>query len=543
MKLSRPILSSSVLIGLTSLYFTLVLNLAFYNKVLQLNPWTGTSADWFIYTMPLVIFVILNAAFQLLALPILHKVIIPVLLIIGAAISYQSLFMDIYFDKNMLNNVLQSNVAESSRLMTPSYLAWIIGLGIVPALAYVAVRVKYRRWWKESAVRFGLILLSVLIFAGVAKGFYQDYASFFRNNKTVTHLLIPSNVIGAGIQKFKDWREENMPYSEQDKNAKQDKPDPYRHFTVLIVGETTRAQNWGLNGYARQTTPLLASRGTEVINFSNVTSCGTATAHSVPCMFSTFDRTNYDAVKAEHQDNLLDVLQRAGVNVHWLDNDMGCKGVCKNVPNQDITVLNLPEYCKDGECLDNILLTKFDEILNGSDKDTLLVLHTIGSHGPTYYERYSPEYRVFTPTCDTNAINQCSREQLINTYDNTILYADQFIDQVIKKLEKRDDLESAVLYVSDHGESLGENGVYMHSAPYAIAPAEQTHVPMIMWFSKSFRQNEGIDFACLAANAKNNTYSHDNYYSTVFGLMDMSYVSDTYRQEMDILAACKKSAN
>ena len=230
------------------------------------------------------------------------------------------------------------------------------------------------------------------------------------------------------------------------------------------------------------------------------------------------------------------------MDISWLDNDTGCKGVCKNVAaTVDLTALNLPEFCRNGECLDDILLPAFDEILNKeSGKDTLVVLHTMGSHGPTYYERYTAEDRTFTPTCDTNEINKCSKEQLVNTYDNTIVYVDRFIDRVIGRLEKRDDLESAVLYVSDHGESLGENGVYLHGTPYGIATKEQTQVPMVMWFSKAFRQNEGVDFQCLAEHARKNTYSHDHYFSTVFGMMDMALaLSETYRQDMDILAPCR----
>ena len=541
MKIKRFHLSSTWLIAVVSLYFTLALNYPFFAKALQISPLTGTSGDLYLYTMPLVMFLLLNAVFQILSAPFLHKILIPLLLIVSAAISYQEIFLHIYFNKEMLTNVLQTSFAESARLITPSYILWIIGLGIIPALFYLSIKVDYRIWYKEIAVRFGLIAFSAVIVGAIGKGFYQDYSSFFRNHKEVTHLLLPSNFIGAGISKYKSWREENMPYVTQDLVAKQEKPDAYRHFTVLIVGEMTRAQNWGLNGYARQTTPKLAKRGEEIINFTHVSSCGTSTAHSVPCMFSTFDRVDYDAAKAARQDNLLDILQRAGVEIMWLDNDTGCKGVCDNVPNRDMTVLNLADYCRNGECLDNILLTKFDEILNQSTKDTILVLHTIGSHGPTYYERYTDAERLFTPTCDTNEINKCSDEQLVNTYDNTIVYVDQFIDQIINKLAPRDDLESAVVYVSDHGESLGENGVYLHSTPYAIAPKEQTQVPMIMWFSKSFRQNEGIDFQCLQQNAANNAYSHDNYFSTVFGLMDMSHISDTYRKDMDILAACKKA--
>lgn len=536
----RPKLGLSALIAFLSLYSSLVLNYAFFAKVVELRPFNDTGADIFLYTMPVVLFFLSNFVFHVIALPFVHKVLIPLILVISAAVSYQEIFFNIYFNKSMLNNVLQTTAAESARLITPGYVLWIVCLGVLPALAYIAVKVKYRVWYKELLTRLVLAAVSFLCALGIAMLQYQDYASFFRNNKSVTHLIVPSNFIGAGVSKYKDWKRSNIPYTQLDMAVVQNRPaGSLRRFVVLVVGETTRAANWGLNGYSRQTTPLLAARGDEIVNFPQVRSCGTSTAHSLPCMFSTFDRTDYDEIKAEHQDNLLDIVQRAGVEVTWLENDSGCKGVCGKVPNTDVTSLNLPEYCRNGECLDNILLTKFDEALNKNDKDAVLILHTIGSHGPTYYERYTEAERKFTPTCDTNEIDKCARATLVNTYDNTVLYVDQFIDKVIRKLENRDDLESAVYYVSDHGESLGENGMYLHAAPYAIAPSGQTHIPMVMWFSKAFRQHGGIDFQCLKQKAAENEYSHDHYFSTVLGLMDISN-SQTYRKEMDILAACRR---
>lgn len=278
MRLNRLHASSATLIAVVSLYFTVAFNIAFYKKVVELNG----GADWFVYSLPVLLFFLLNGVFQLLAAPLLHKVIIPALLVIGAAISYQSLFFNIYFDKHMLTNVLITGWAESSRLMTPAYLGWIAGLGVVPALLYLMVKVDYRRWYKEIAQRAVLIVLSVLVIGGVARYFYQDYASFFRNNRDVTHLIVPTNLIVAGGSKLKTWHRARMPYMQLDLAVTQAKPDNHRHFIVLIVGETTRAQNWGLNGYARQTTPRLARRGDDVINFHDVSSCGTSTAHSVP---------------------------------------------------------------------------------------------------------------------------------------------------------------------------------------------------------------------------------------------------------------------
>lgn len=256
MKLSRPSLSSTALIALVSLYFTVVLNYAFFHKAWVLNQADGGSIVFFC-TLPVVLFFALNLVLQVIALPWLHKIIVPLLLVASAAVSYQALFFDIYFDKTMLTNVLQTQWAESSRLITPAYVAWIVALGVLPATLYIWTKVNYQRLLKEGGYRLAMMVISLLAIGGVAKGFYQDYASFFRNHKEMVHLLTPSNIVGAGVGKYKEWRVANMPYSELDLAAKQDKPDEYRHFTVLIVGETTRAQNWGLNGYARQTTQNL----------------------------------------------------------------------------------------------------------------------------------------------------------------------------------------------------------------------------------------------------------------------------------------------
>lgn len=540
MFVSHTKLKSSTLIALVACYFTLVLNIAFYKKVWTLHPFTGQPEDYFLLTIPFFVFFTLNAAFQLLALPIIHKVIIPLLLLISAAIGYQALFYDVHFTTDMLENVLQTTPAESLRMLTWQYLTWIILFGGLPAALYMKVKIDYHRWWKEIAIRLGLIALSGVVIWGIAKGFYQDYAAFVRNNKTVVSLIVPSNFISASVNKIKRAREANRPYENIGLDAQQAKPDEYRHFTVIVVGETTRAQNWGLNGYTRQTTPKLAARGKDIINFNSVSSCGTSTAISVPCMFSYLTQAQYNGGKAQKMDNLLDVLQRAGVNIFWLDNNSDCKGVCLRVPNETVN-MKMETYCKEGECLDEILLKDFDKILNESKKDTVLILHTIGNHGPTYYERYTPEFKKFVPTCETNEIQTCSNEQLVNTYDNGILYIDNFLDQVIQKLEHRDDLESAVYYLSDHGESLGEDGIYLHGTPYAIAPDYQTKVPMIFWFSKTWQQNEKVDLNCLHDKAKTQHYSHDNLFSTVIGMMDMNLKTDVYQKDLDILASCKKS--
>lgn len=536
MKMKKIKVNSTWLFLALSAYFAFVLNYPLYAKAFSLISISDNLL--FFITMPFVIFFALNAIFQLLCLPYLHKLLIPLFLILSAAISYQEIFYGIYFDAEMLNNVLQTNFAESVRLVTLPYILWIIFLGIIPAIVYLLIKVNYRPLWREIVFRVVSLSVSLLMLMGIAHFYYQDYASFLRNNKSITHLIVPSNFVGAGIKKYKQLRDANRTFTQVGLDSKQDKPDRYRHVTIFVLGETTRAQNWGLNGYNRQTTPLLAARN-DIVNFKNVSSCGTATSYSVPCIFSNLTRVQFNNGDAPYRDNLLDILQRAGVKVVWFDNDSGCKEVCNRVENYNVTALNLDKYCHNGECLDELLFEDLDKTLHSTEDDMFIVLHTIGSHGPTYYERYPSEFRKFTPTCDTNLINQCSDEQLINTYDNTILYVDYIVNKAIQHLEKEKTWESAVLYVSDHGESLGENGVYMHSAPYAIAPQEQTKVPMVMWFSEAWNRNEKTDMQCLQHLGDNEEFSHDNLFHSIIALFDMDLTLSVYDQKLDILSRCK----
>ena len=537
---SRWRLSATTLALVLALFFT-ALNYGFFRTVWQ--AWREAGGDGtFLWSVPLFLFLCLNVVFHLLLLPFLHKIIIPLVLLLSAAVSYSVIFLGVYFDRAMLTNVLITTPAESAKLLTVPYALWLLALGVVPALLYLRVRVVYRRWWRELALRLGAVLLSLalaLLLSHHYYHYYQEYAAYGRNNHDLPHLIVPTNFIVASISKIKHQRRANRPYETVAADAHQQKTDPQRRVSVFIIGEATRAQNWGLNGYARQTTPKLAARGAEIINYPQVSSCGTYTAYSVPCMLSDQPRATFDVDTASRRDNLLDILQRAGVRVVWYDNDTGCKGACANIEYHDMTALNLPAYCTDGECLDDILLQDIEQPLAGA-QDTVIILHTIGSHGPTYYQRYTPEYRAYTPTCDTKQIQQCSREEITNTYDNTIRYVDGFIERVIARLAREKDWKSSVFYVSDHGESLGENGIYLHSTPYSVAPAEQTRVPMMLWLSDAWRQDGAVDGNCLHQRASSGEYSQDNVFHTYLGLFDVQTGGSIYQKELDLLAGCRK---
>jgi lipid A ethanolaminephosphotransferase len=310
-----------------------------------------------------------------------------------------------------------------------------------------------------------------------------------------------------------------------------------KNLTILVLGETARASNYSLNGYTHNTNPKLAQQ--DIVNFNNTWSCGTATAISVPCMFSNLGHDNYTDDVAKHQENLLDVLQHAGVKVAWRDNNSGCKGVCARVETTEMWALKDPVHCVDGECYDDILFRDLQAYVDNLKQDAVIVLHLQGSHGPTYHLRYPKEFAVFKPFCDSNQLEDCTREEVVNVYDNTILYTDHVLNNVIEFLQKNTaQRNTAMVYMSDHGESLGENGVYLHGLPYFMAPDDQKHVPFIVWLSDQYAANSGIDKTCLKAHSSEQ-YSHDNLFHSMLGLMDVE--STTYNPALDVFAACNRS--
>jgi len=310
---------------------------------------------------------------------------------------------------------------------------------------------------------------------------------------------------------------------------------------VLVVGETARAANWGLSGYARQTTPELAQL--PVINFAAVDACGTNTETSLPCMFAPVGRRDYDESRIRGSESLLHVASRAGVAVHWRDNQSGCKGVCDGLSQDEVVSLNPAGLCADGHCLDEGLLSGLDERLAAAAArpgTQLLVLHTLGNHGPSYFRRYPAAFKRFQPACENDDLRQCSRQEVVNAYDNALLYTDHVLASLIARLQAASDrVDSALVYVSDHGESLGENNLYLHGMPYAIAPDVQTRVPMVMWLSAGLPRAVGLDAACLQRRAAQPA-AHDHLFHTVLGLLGVH--TALYEPAFDLTSGCRTVA-
>ena len=538
--LRRPVMSRTVYLIIFALYVGLLLNLAFYRQVFTLLP-VNSLHNWLVFlSMPVVAFSVMNILTTLASFLKLDRLVISLFILLSASAQYFIWSFGVVIDRSMITNILDTTPAESFALMSGK-MVLTLGLSgvLMVAFAWWIKISKAKTVWRSIAVRLLNILVSALLIVLVAALFYKDYASVFRNNKELVKSLSPSNSIVAINSWYAHNKMDNLPLVKIGEDAVQ-KPEmhsgPRKNLTILVLGETSRAQNFSLGGYQRETNPRL--KQDDVIYFANTTSCGTATAVSVPCMFSNMPRAHYDEELAHHQEGVLDILQRAGIRVLWNDNDGGCKGACDRVPHQNVTDLNLTGQCIEGECYDEVLFHNLESYIDNLQQDGIIVLHTIGSHGPTYYNRYPAEFRKFTPTCDTNEIQSCSQQQLTNTYDNTILYIDYVVDKTIKLLQsKQDKFTTSLVYLSDHGESLGEDGVYLHGLPWSIAPETQKHVPMLLWLSQDYQQRYGVSSQCLQQRAKTDPYSQDNLFSTLLGLLGVD--THEYQATDDILTPCR----
>jgi lipid A ethanolaminephosphotransferase len=218
----------------------------------------------------------------------------------------------------------------------------------------------------------------------------------------------------------------------------------------------------------------------------------------------------------------------------WLDNQSGCKGTCDGLEVWKPT----PADCKDGVCLDEVLLAGARRLTEGRTDDTVLFLHMLGNHGPAYSRRYPEQVAAFQPACQNADLSQCSREEIANAYDNALRYTDHVLAEAIEWLKQMQVThDTALVYVSDHGESLGENGLYLHGLPYAIAPDVQKKVPMLMWLSAGYAERFALDTACLRTRAAEPT-THDSVFHTLLGLLDLRTAAKA--PDLDLAGECRR---
>lgn len=523
---------------LFALLLTLVYNQPLWNLVLTRSPLSSLTGVLFDASFVLFLWAVLTILINLAAF---RQVIKPLAIFVVLTASGVLYFMNAYnivIDKTMVQNMIETDPAEVRDLLNLKLVAYILLLGVAPALLIARLNIRYTTALRELRNRSLSVISAVLVILLVAAVFYKDYAFFFRNNREVRNLAVPTNYLYYSV-KFLASAQAQEP-QQIDALGADARLNPLwqqidrKVVTVVVLGETARAQNFSINGYARETNPELSKL--PILNFPDTASCGTATAVSVPCMFSNMERENYSDEKAHTRENVLDVLSHAGLNLLWRENNSGCKGVCNRIQSEGRS-----EFCAGNDedhCFDEAMLTRLDDYLDSVEGNAVIVLHQQGSHGPAYWKRYPPEFARFTPVCDSNDLSSCAQQSIVNAYDNTILYTDHFLAQVIAYLQARSDrYATAMLYMSDHGESLGENNLYLHGLPYFMAPEQQTRVPFVAWLSDSYREAFALDQQCLQQKQQLSV-SHDNLFHSLLGLLAVD--TEVYQADKDLFGSCRR---
>ncbi len=539
-------LSRSQILVLTALWISVLPNLATLERFVDSPSTTGGAAQvLFVLTGWLLLFALLLFFVSLLGLLFPGrsiKVWCAITVVVAAILGYYSIFLGTLFDKTMFVNILGTHPAETLELIGVRMISWIVLVGVLPAALLLMIPMKASNSWLGETGRSAALLVLPLLVAGAAVyPQFQSFASAGRNKSITFHTVAPINIVAAAVSHVATQRAASIVREPVGTDAKirqaLDKP----RLVVLVLGETARAQNQALNGYSRPTNDRMIAE--HVINFPYTESCGTATAISVPCMFSGFTREEFSLSKAASRETLIDVIHRAGMKILWRENDGGCKGVCdRGAIVEDLTNSDDPRFCSEkGNCFDAILLDGLEARLKAETQSIFVVLHVKGSHGPAYFKRYPKEFERFTPACKSNELSSCSADSLRNAYDNTLVYTDHILGETVAMLKRLSpQFATSMLYVSDHGESLGERGLYLHGLPYAVAPEEQTRVPMFMWFSTQFLELERWSEGCVRRQGEPGK-KHDHVYSTLLGLLDIS--TDQYKPELDIFSPCEREAN
>lgn len=520
------------LIFISSLYLLLFFNFSFFTNLVNTYSFEGMNSVYII-SIGLVLLALFNLLFTIVSSKYTTKIILVFIFIVSSFTAY---FMDTYhviIDSEMIRNTLQTNLSEASDLFSFKQVGYFLLLGLFPSYFVYKSKIINKPIQKELFEKLKVLLICLSLIAIIILSFSKFYASFFREHKPLRFTINPIYWIYS-IGKYVNKTIDSGPIiiKEIGKDSKVVENSDKKELIIMVVGETARADRFSLNGYTKETTPLLNQES--IINFSKMKSCGTSTAVSVPCMFSIYNKDDYDYKKGISTYNVVDILNNTqNINILWRDNNSDSKGVALRVDYEDFRTSKNNTICEGTECRDEGMLVGLDKYIEDhNNKDILIVLHQMGNHGPAYYKRYPKEFEKFTPVCKTNQLEECSKEEVNNAYDNAILYTDYFLSKVINFLKPYSKThETAMLYMSDHGESLGENGLYLHGMPYFMAPLEQTHIPAILYLGEGDMRN---DYNIQKLNEiSKNEFSQDNLFHTLLGLFEVK--TEVYKKNMDIL--------
>jgi lipid A ethanolaminephosphotransferase len=540
MNFRRPAIGSATLTLLVAAYVLFLCNHTFWSKVSE--QFAGDPVH--LGLLGAVLLILYGVVLLVFSAPYVIKPVFIAVVLVAAGVSYFTDTFGTVMDRDMIQSLPQMTGMDFGHLITRPFLRHMLLYGVVPSLLIAWVRPVHlpfgQRVKINTVIGFGLLALAGLIIV-TNLGTYRPF--WERNRDVAMAYLNPAaglvSAVDDGLRQFRYATIVARPYGVDARIGSRVAGARKKMLTVLVVGDSARAQNFTLNGYERDTNPKLAARN--VIAFTNVTSCGTSISVSVLCMFSHLDREDFTRREALGWENLVDVLKHAGLTVEWWDNNTGSQNVADRIPTIDLSEDETtdPDLCKAGKCFDQVLVDKLRARLNDLQDNAVLVLHTMGSRGPAYYQRYPEEFERFRPACHRAEVTECSMDELVNAYDNTILYTDHILASIIDVLkEHNDEFASAMYYMSDHGESLGENKLYLHDAPYFLAPDVQKRVPFIAWFSDDFAKTIGLDLSCVRSKI-GDSFSHDNMFDTILGMMNVK--TKVYDVLPDSFAPCRGS--
>lgn len=417
--------------------------------------------------------------------------------------TYQVLITD-----KMMGNVFNTQYSEASGFFSWQALLYVVFLGIVPCIYLFVRKIEYgkpKRFFANIGISLGIGLAVALVNI-------QNWPWIDRHATQLGSLLMPWSYTVNSVRFYNGEKKKNrkaIPLP--DAKIVTDSKD----VCVLMIGESARRENFSLYGYGKPTNPLLEK--------DSVTALMASAA-------ATYTTAGVKAILDHKPSNKLyeilpNYLSRTGVDVVWRTANWGEPPVHIDKYYKVKDLKNM--YPEADERYDGILLAGLkDEILSCGKDKMLVILHTSTSHGPTYNKKYPAEFEVFSPVCNTVEMAKADKEELLNSYDNTIVYTDYLVHSVIEILREIPERRSCVMFVSDHGESLGEGNLYMHGVPMAVAPKEQIEIPFVVWTSD---KDMKID-----ADRKAEQY---NVFHSVLSFLGIE--SPVYDRKMDIFAEDK----
>ncbi len=528
-------LKSTTVLVLVAAFIAVTGNVEFFQRLLDIYSLGAANLGFLVSTVAVLISFIV-----LLILPFNNryalKPVLVVLLIAAALIGYYTDRYGVVMDQTMIQNLLETDGDEVRGLLNVDLFVRMAALALIPSLLVMRLRLRPQTSRARIVASLRAAAAALALIAGSVAVFGGHYASFIREHKPVRYYTNPTYAVYGAFKFFvsrRTARDHGQPITQIATDAQIPASDVGRELVILVVGETARVDRFSLNGYSKKTNPRLEQED-NLISFRNMQSCGTATAQSLPCMFAFEGRAGFDVGTADDNENVLDVLKRAGVDVLWRDNNSGSKGVADRVAFEDFRSPANNPLC-DEECRDEGMLSGLQDYVDRHSGDILIVLHQMGSHGPEYDKRYPNAFRVFAPVCASNELSSCSSEQINNAYDNTIVYTDHFIAEAIDLLKRNaDKFETALFYISDHGESLGEHGLYLHGMPYLIAPNEQTHVAAMIWVGAHF----DVASAAIAVNTER-PVTHEELFHTLLDMFEVE--TSLYAASKSLLRAIEQT--